>query len=193
MSTTAPDTTTTEAIDLDALRASAEARLEQLREQAQRLSPESFTDDKIAAELADVESEMAAAQTAVDRIDRAHTEEERRAVQGEADAEKARRKQAMVEAGEWDAKKHEAAVAFDQHAKALAEDLSAYAESEMEIVRCMSRAGRKPLWTPPSAVVSGMLFAMQAANCPRGILNFEGANPKAAPLSGAIPDQPTGE
>jgi hypothetical protein len=120
--TTEPD------IDLDALRADAEQRLEELRGQRARLSLDSLTDEQAAAELVDVESELAAAEGILSRTDLARDERERRETQAIEDAERENRQHLQGDVAKLDAEARPLAEACDEKLRAAADAVRAFEE-----------------------------------------------------------------
>jgi hypothetical protein len=82
----------------DAIEADARQRVAELRAQIERMSPESLSDAKVAAEQRDAESQLADAERALVNVERARREVGRRDVDAAERAEAERRATATAEA-----------------------------------------------------------------------------------------------
>jgi hypothetical protein len=178
---TAPD------LNLHALRADAEVRLVQLREQRGRLSPEALTDPDVAQELEDVESQIAATEAELARIGRAGTEAERRAVQERTESETARRESHLAEARRLQGEREQAARLCDETAAAYAAALRGHFDVCGRQDQALNLAGERVAPSPPWGPTVGLIHALRAAGTPPGMIELASMRAKVGPLAESDP------
>ncbi|MDQ6803638.1 MAG: hypothetical protein M3065_01445 [Actinomycetota bacterium] len=125
----APKTETADAVDgvdLDAIQASAERRVAELRERQQGLSLDALGDSKAATELVKLERDLADAEGQLARVGLARTERQRRETQARQQAEADRRQAALERARELQTERELQARRIDASAKAFAEAIVIY-------------------------------------------------------------------
>ncbi len=131
-------------IDPAALAVDAEDRLRQLREQRQRLALDALVDPMVAAELADVEAEIATAERAIERAMLAGQEKDRRQHEAAENAAREAREAAAARVVELTAALESAGrrvdAAFSEAATAVLEWLALGEERDRNSVA----AGRRP-------------------------------------------------
>lgn len=166
-------TSTSTDFDLAALHQDAASRLEQLREQQQRLALDAIGDDDISQELANLESEIASTEGELRRLDLAATELERRDAEAQEQAEEARRHAARGRAKKAAARRLPAAEKIDAAAADLAGALAAFAsicgQQEASLVEAGEAANPNYPTAVPAVQIdrlvigSSIRFHMQAA------------------------------
>lgn len=168
---------TAEKVDLAALAADATRRLGELEEQRLHLAPEALTDKKAAAELADVESEIAACRRTLERVGLAREEQQRRVLAAEASAREEARQAHLAEARRLQAERETAAVAVDKAAAVFAQKLRAFDRITSEQESHLRRAGdvtAAGIARPrPYLFELALERALRDAGCPYGILRTE--------------------
>jgi hypothetical protein len=127
---------------LGAIQADARERLETLREQRARLAPEALVDAAAKAEMANLEDEIRAAETALDLVEVARGETGRREYEASEAAARAVREQGEAEARELQPQIHLAAVELDAAAHAFAERAAAYRDLKEGQAGAVGRSGR---------------------------------------------------
>jgi hypothetical protein len=152
--------------DLDAIEVDAEQRLSELREQHQRAAPEALTDPKVAAEVADIESQIAAAQAVIHRVKIARTEQDHRAREAASQAAAEARAKAAREARKLDGKLAEVARRFDEAADALASSMAEHRKLAERRAKLLHAAGltRDP-WAPMGAYQVALLAGLDRHDC----------------------------
>ena len=120
---TTPDITE---IDLDAVEVDATDRREELREQQARLSLPALCDPEAASELANVQSELRAAELAIEQVAMAREERERREVEAAEQAEQAARDVAAREAEKRTKRLRALAKGLDETAQSYAAQLAEF-------------------------------------------------------------------
>jgi len=167
-----------EPVDLDALSADADAKLAELRPQLARLSLDALTDPTVAAELADVQSEIASAESALAQVALARQEQGRRDSQAAAEAEAQRRAEALDSACVIQVEREAAAASFDAAADALAAATWRWLRACDRQDVALREAGR----TSGSGAARARPFALQGAyqramRDTRGVLALEATVP----------------
>jgi hypothetical protein len=160
-------------LDLEAVERDAKQRLSELRLQRLRLAPESLTDSRVAAELADVESEIQTCERTLERIPLAREEQERRAAEAAKLAEL--RAPILDEARQLAARREQAARKVDKAAAEYAKALAAWDRLTSEQESVLRRAGRngQAVRPRPWMIESGLLHALTSAGVPHGAIGLE--------------------
>jgi hypothetical protein len=158
---------TTEAPDLDAIERDAQAQVEALEDQRQRLAPEALVSAQAKGDLADCESELAEARRALELVGLARQEDSRREAEAIEAEEADRRAKALGEARKLGGKREAAAKAVDDAADAFAEALSSWSSVKREQEMAFDRAGRHNAPKPAkSATEATFVRALHAAGTP---------------------------
>ncbi len=168
--------TTQEPVDLDALQTDAETRLAELLDQRQRLALDALTDAGVAAELRDVESEIAAAREALERVELARVENARREEEAQTAEQAEYRRECLDRARELQAERERAARSVDsgftKAAHAL-RDWDRIATQQWQLLRSAGEEHPAIAARPRSWVVEEALrHALIEAKLPHGIINF---------------------
>jgi hypothetical protein len=191
--TAATTTTEPEAPDLDAIEADAQAKIEALEDQRQRLAPEALVSATAKAELADCESELGEVKRALELVALARQEDSRREAEAIEAEEAERRAKALSEARKLQPKREAAARAVDATADKFAAAMSAWAAVRLEQEVAFDRAGERFLRPAGSAVEAALVRAMFDNDCPLGVIEFGGIAARPCPLTESEPSQPLGE
>jgi hypothetical protein len=176
----ATETQTSQDVDLGRLEDDAKARIAELEQQERRLALDALSDPELAAELASVQSERAAAEAQIRQAAMALEEIERREAQARADAEEAEREARLDRARKLEPRIEAAAKTFNER---LVEGMVALREYHDLVVEQAGELGRP---TGPAigehglAFNSAVAFAMGQADIPRGLITLE-ALPRGRP------------
>lgn len=165
-------------VDLDEFRAGTEARIAELREQRQRLAPEALTNTAAAKRLATIEADLAAAEQALERVDLAAAETDRREIEAREQAEAQARAEGLQRAQELQRDRELAAVEVDTAARTFAEALQRWDAIAAEQERAVRQAGWSSVTAQavrprPHMVEDALRMALFDARCPRGIVRIE--------------------
>ena len=183
----------TQTPDLDAIERDAQARVGALEDQRGRLAPEALVSAQGKSELADLESELAEAQRALELVALARSEGTRREVEAARAAEIAERDGHMRRARELQPKIDKATATFDRKLGEAMVALRSFTDLLAEQSQALGAAGERPRHLPPWAGNAAVMYAMQQASVPRGLIVVEGVRAKPVPLSEGSPSQPLGE
>jgi hypothetical protein len=126
----------------EAIEADARQRVDELREQIARMSPEALVDHKVAGEQKAAESELAEAERALVNVTRARGEITRREESALEAAEREAVEQAEAEAAGYQPKIREAAERYDTAASTLAECAVAFRDLKDAQAGAISRTPR---------------------------------------------------
>jgi hypothetical protein len=193
MTATKTQTPTTTDLDLEALRVDGERRLEELREQRQRISVEALVDAQVASELEDVESAIEATSAELRRIELAGTEQERRDREAAEAAEYERVEAHMRRARELQPEIEKVIATYDRKLGEAMVALRAFCDLTLEQQQELGAAGERPPRTPPWAANASLAFAMNHAGLSRGLIVLESVTGKPRPLAELHPTPALGE
>jgi hypothetical protein len=144
----------------DAIEQDALANIGQLKERRQAFAPEALTDDAIALEVENIESEIRVAEAVLQRTELARGELARRHAEAQAEAENEARAEALERAKPLDAERLKAAASVDaslrKFAAAVADLRRITTAESAELVR----AGHRRLDPPSKEALGGALFAV---------------------------------
>jgi hypothetical protein len=164
------------ATDIAAIEADATARLGELREARQRLSLGAFSDAGVAAELADVEDEIANAERTLEQAKLARVEQGRRDARARAEAERKRREEALDRARELQRELEAAYAEWD----AAVQELGARTRHVLGLWDsqdgALERAGRRPATNrfQSRAIALNRAFRANVGGLPRAVLELDG-------------------
>jgi hypothetical protein len=169
--------TTEPPVSLDAMQADTETRLAELRQRRQELSLDALTDQGVAKRLATVESDIATAESALERVGLARAEGQRRELQARSEAEAERRANALQQARALQSEREKGAAAVDAAAKAFAEKLAAWDQITTRQESALRVAGRtgyagSAVRPQPWMVECAVQHHLSAAGCPRGVMRL---------------------
>ena len=183
----------TQSESVEALAADARRRIQELAEARQRLASDAISDEDARQELANVESELAAADAELERMSLARAEGERRDVEARERAEAKRRAAALECARTLQSQREAAALKVDRGAKALAEaltELDRVCGEQAEQLRVVDLSLEGVRIAPLLLSVEGaLLHAFHAARTPRGLVPSLNPNGKAGPSRRPTPNR----
>jgi chromosome segregation ATPase len=175
---------------LDALESDARSRIGELEQEEGRLALDALSDDRLASELADVQSERRSAEDSLRQAALARAEIARRAQQAEDSAESDRVEREMAKARALALEYRECAAKVDaateSYCAALAELATVYRDLEMTT----QRAGEKALRPADSAIMASLVYYLRRAGVPGSFIQLGGIAPRAQPLVDSLPRQP---
>ena len=149
----------------------AERRLPELRLERQRLSLDAASDPQLAAELAEVESEVRNCELALERATLAAVERGRRDAESRDRAEAEAREAALQQARSLQSERERAARGIDSGARRLAAALADYDRICREQDVALAAADRRPSANAARmremACQSAVAFALREASAPR--------------------------
>jgi beta-glucosidase-like glycosyl hydrolase len=166
-------------LDIGAVQADAQAKLEALAEQAARLTPEALGGDQDAIrELDDIESERQSAERMLERADAAVRELQRRSDQAAADAKAERLEAARVRSGELELERRKLAAKADKSAKAFAEAVAEWyrvtLEQKSAVVEAGWSSGNSLAVVPRAFTIENCLrHWLRVAGVPDKLLRFD--------------------
>jgi chromosome segregation ATPase len=170
-----------EAPDLDAILADAKQRVEELREQKERVSPEALIDAAAADELRSIESELSEAVRAQELAGSAKRELERREVEAREKAEADRIAAAEAQAQKLGSERYAAATLIDRRFREVAAALAGYqklCEAHEGALAEAGGAGRGGFvaWAQPNAsrIAGALGYWLREAHVRRGLLPLSG-------------------
>jgi hypothetical protein len=147
-------------LNLDAIESDARQRIAELTEQHARLALDSLSDERLAAEVADIESEVVVAEAELRRVAVARIEAERREREARERAEAEARAGTLAEAKELDAALLASARKFDAAADQLARSAQEHRNTAEQRQRLLHRAGvAQHPWTGVTGIYAAALIA----------------------------------
>jgi hypothetical protein len=182
----------TETLDLAAVERDCADRLPELRDQLQRIRPEARVDERVKAEAADLESQIAATEAELTHVSEEKAELDRRERQAREDAGQAAREAAFAEVLELQAQRRKNAQQYDQHALALAKSMTEDDRLMVAIDAACVRARENKRVNLKGAHESALRFAIHQAKTPPGMIDFAGMSLRTPPkpLSENVPPVP---
>jgi hypothetical protein len=157
--------------DLDAIEEDARRRIGELTEARGRLSLDAIGDEAARQELANVESELAAAEGELQRVELARTEFGRREQEAQHQVEEKRQRAAQRRADTLERELAKDAAAVDEGAQLFATALAAFIAREGELQRELRLAGNGPsvVHTSSSRFEAALKNALGNAGVPGAI------------------------
>jgi hypothetical protein len=171
-----------EVIDLDVLEGDARRRIGELMEVRQRLSLDALTDEDAQRELANVESELAATEGELQRVDLARTESGRRVQEAEREAEAKRQAAAERRVAKLKPEVLKAEQAVDAAFAAAGGAVASFLGVQGELLQAAGGRGQAGNDLTPSRLEGSLHHHFAAAGVPPRLLDL-GPTRTSGPLA----------